>query len=45
MALSVGTKAPNFTLKATGNQEVSLSSFKGKRKALLVFYCRNDTPG
>ena len=45
MALTVGAKAPDFTLKAIGGQEVPLSSFRGKRNVLLVFYCRNDTPG
>ena len=45
MALTVGMKAPDFTLKATDNQDISLSSFKGMRNMLLVFYCRNDTPG
>ncbi len=37
MALSVGTKAPDFTLLDTSNSPVSLSSFRGK-KVILVFF-------
>ena len=45
MPLSVGDEAPDFTLTATDGQNVSLSSYQGKRNVLLVFYCRNNTPG
>ena len=45
MSLSTGDRAPDFTLTATDGQEVSLSSYKGKQNVLLVFYCRNNTPG
>ncbi len=45
MSLSIGEKAPDFTLSATDGQEVSLSSYKDKQNVLLVFYCRNNTPG
>ena len=38
MAPEVGTEAPDFTLKDQNNQEVTLSSFRGKRSVLLVFY-------
>lgn len=41
MALSVGTSAPDFTLKtknADGLQDVSLSSFKGKQPVVLLFF-------
>ena len=38
MAPEVGTKAPDFTLKDQNNQEVALSSFRGDRNVLLVFY-------
>ena len=37
MALSVGTKAPDFTLLNTSNEPVSLSSYAGK-KVVLVFF-------
>jgi mycoredoxin-dependent peroxiredoxin len=38
MAPEVGTEAPDFTLKDQNNQEVTLSSFRGERAALVVFY-------
>ena len=38
MAPEVGTKAPDFTLKDQNNQEVTLSSYRGDRSVLLVFY-------
>jgi mycoredoxin-dependent peroxiredoxin len=38
MALEVGTKAPDFTVKDQNNQEVKLSSFHGARNVLVVFY-------
>lgn len=38
MTLDVGTAAPDFTLKDQNNQEITLSSFKGEKDVLLVFY-------
>lgn len=38
MAVEVGSKAPEFTLKDVNNQQVSLSSFQGAKHVLLVFY-------
>ncbi|TQM44447.1 peroxiredoxin [Pseudonocardia cypriaca] len=38
MAPEVGTEAPDFTLKDQNNQEVTLSSFRGSRNVLVVFY-------
>ncbi|NMH95900.1 peroxiredoxin [Pseudonocardia acidicola] len=38
MAPQVGTEAPDFTLKDQNNQEVTLSSFRGDRAVLVVFY-------
>ncbi len=37
-APQVGDKAPDFTLRDQHKQEVSLSSFRGKKRVLLVFY-------
>lgn len=38
MAPAVGTEAPDFTLKDQNNAEVTLSSFRGGRNVLVVFY-------
>jgi mycoredoxin-dependent peroxiredoxin len=38
MAPQVGTEAPDFTLKDQNNQEITLSSFRGDRGVLVVFY-------
>ncbi len=38
MTLEVGSVAPDFTLKDQNNQEVTLSSFRGDRAVLVVFY-------
>lgn len=41
MALSVNTKAPDFTLKhktAEGVADVSLSDYRGKKKVVLLFF-------
>jgi peroxiredoxin Q/BCP len=42
--LSVGTKAPDFTLPRDGGSQVSLKDFSG-RKVVLYFYPKADTPG
>ena len=36
--LAVGEFAPDFTLRDQNNQEVTLSSFRGQKAVLLVFY-------
>jgi mycoredoxin-dependent peroxiredoxin len=38
MAPEVGTEAPDFTLKDQNNQDIALSSFRGDRSVLVVFY-------
>jgi len=38
MAPAVHTEAPDFTLKDQNNQEVTLSSLRGERAVLVVFY-------
>lgn len=38
MALSAGTEAPDFTLKDQSGEQVTLSSFRGNKSVLLVFY-------
>ncbi len=42
--LSIGDKAPAFSLLDQQGKQVSLSDFKG-RKLLLYFYPKADTPG
>jgi len=37
MSVAVGEKAPNFTLRNTQKEEVSLSNFEGKNVVLLFF--------
>jgi mycoredoxin-dependent peroxiredoxin len=38
MPIGVGVEAPDFTLKDQNGQEVQLSSFRGVKNVLLVFY-------
>ena len=42
--LSIGDKAPNFTLQDKNGQAVSLSDFASKT-VVLYFYPRDNTPG
>ena len=42
--LTVGTKAPDFTLNDQNGAEVRLSDFLG-RKVVLYFYPKDNTPG
>ncbi|MCC0643175.1 MULTISPECIES: thioredoxin-dependent thiol peroxidase [unclassified Clostridioides] len=42
--LSIGTKAPEFTLEDKDGNEVSMSDFKGK-KVVIYFYPKDNTPG
>jgi thioredoxin-dependent peroxiredoxin len=44
MSLSVGTQAPDFTVKDTDGNTVSLSDYAGKT-VVLYFYPKDDTPG
>jgi mycoredoxin-dependent peroxiredoxin len=37
-SVTVGSDAPDFTLKDQNNQRVTLSSFRGDRNVLVVFY-------
>ena len=42
--VSVGTRVENFTLSATGDQNLSLSDFNG-RNLIIYFYPKDNTPG
>src|SRR5215475_11804612 len=38
MAVDVGSEAPDFTLNDYNREKVTLSSFRGQKSVLLVFY-------
>lgn len=38
MPVEVGQEAPDFTLKSPDNEDVTLSSFRGRKNVVLVFY-------
>ena len=42
--LQIGDNAPDFKLPASGDQDIALSDYKGK-KLILYFYPKDDTPG
>ncbi len=42
--VSIGKKVPDFTLPATGDQDLSLSDFRGKN-VVVYFYPKDSTPG
>jgi peroxiredoxin Q/BCP len=42
--VTVGSKAPDFTLRDQEGRLVRLSDFRG-RKVIIYFYVRDDTPG
>ncbi len=42
--VSIGKKAPQFSLPATGEQTIKLSELKGKN-IVLYFYPKDSTPG
>jgi peroxiredoxin Q/BCP len=44
MSLTIGTKAPAFTLPATDGREIGLEGLRG-RKVVLYFYPKDDTSG
>ncbi len=44
-ALKVGDKAPDFNLFASNGKQISLKDFKGKKRVVLYFYPKDDTPG
>jgi peroxiredoxin len=44
MALSVGSPAPEFSLKDQSQKDVKLSDFRGKKRVVLVFYPLDWSP-
>jgi sirohydrochlorin ferrochelatase len=45
MALAEGGKAPEFQAAASNGQKVALKDFRGKKRVVLYFYPKDDTPG
>lgn len=43
--LAIGTEAPDFSLASHRGQTVHLADLRANRRALLVFYPKDDTPG
>ncbi len=43
--VSVGSKAPDFTLPSQSGEMVSLGDFLGKKPVVLFFYPKDETPG
>ena len=44
-AVTVGSKAPAFSLAGTGGKKASLKDFLGKKNLVLYFYPKDGTPG
>ena len=45
MALKEGDKAPEFTLASSEGKDISLKDYRGKKRVVLYFYPKDDTPG
>jgi peroxiredoxin Q/BCP len=43
--MKVGDLAPNFELKSQTGETIKLSSYLGKKKVILFFYVKDNTPG
>ena len=43
--IRIGDPAPEFRLPASGNTEISLGDFRGKRHVILAFYPFDWSPG
>ena len=43
--LKEGIKAPELNLPATNGNKLTLKDFKGKKRVILYFYPRDNTPG
>jgi len=43
--LKEGMKAPDFNVAASNGKNVSLKDFKGKKRVVLSFYPKDNTPG
>jgi thioredoxin-dependent peroxiredoxin len=43
--MKVGDLAPDFELKSHTGKTITLSSYLGKKKVILFFYVKDNTPG
>ena len=43
--LQEGTKAPDFKAVSNEGKEVALKNYQGKKRVVLYFYPKDDTPG
>jgi peroxiredoxin Q/BCP len=43
--LTIGSKAPDFTLRSQTGEEVRLYDLLARRHVVLYFYIRDATPG
>ena len=43
--LTLGGPAPDFTLRATGDQTINLSQYRGQKNVVLAFYVLDWTGG
>ena len=44
MAVEIGERAPDFSLRSTTGEQITLSEFRGKRRVLLEFYGSDFAP-
>jgi mycoredoxin-dependent peroxiredoxin len=44
MSATIGNPAPDFTLKNQDQQDISLASFRGKKRVVLIFYPLDWSP-
>ncbi len=43
--MKVGEPAPDFELESQTGEKVKISSYFGKKKIILFFYVKDNTPG
>ena len=43
--VKVGSKAPDFDVPSSAGKNITLKEFKGKKRVVLYFYPKDDTPG
>ena len=43
--LNVGDVAPDFKVPASNGKDISLKDYRGKKRVVLYFYPKDDTPG